>query len=162
MPGACLFIQKVKIVMYFFSNTNSKCISQRVKLMEYIQRWQVLKMHHIRDKITKSVCINATSLCSYSEPNWMLPHAGCQRLSIKNELCIKKQNKTQKATILLWGVSGERIDFPPWLSGWFFFSLTDLFGGSTTMARGCDMFPSSRVLRVWEALSSLAMLMVFR
>lgn len=42
------------------------------------------------------------------------------------------------------------------------FPITDLFGGSTTMARGCDMFPSSRVLRVWEALSSLAMLMVFR
>lgn len=42
------------------------------------------------------------------------------------------------------------------------FPVTDLLGGSTTMARGCDMFPSSRVLRVWEALSSLAMLIVFR
>lgn len=38
---------------------------------------------------------------------------------------------------------------------------TDLLSGSTTMARGCDMFPSRRVLRVWEALSSLATLIVF-
>lgn len=90
----------------------------------YTQRRQVLKMHYIREKITKSVCINATSLCSDSEPKWMLPNAGCQRLSIKNELCVKKQSKTQEATILLWGVSGERIDFPPWLSGWFFFSFS--------------------------------------
>lgn len=42
------------------------------------------------------------------------------------------------------------------------FPTTDLLGGSTTMALGCDMFPSSRVLRVCEALSSLAMLIVFR
>lgn len=42
-----------------------------------------------------------------------------------------------------------------------FFPFPDLLRGSTTMARGCDMLPSNRVFLVWEALSSLATLIVF-